>query len=208
MKSKAAEEPILAEVVIQRPSSAGVEPSEKKKDEPDQWYVIFRFSIAGEPTFRSVVELLDGSYAVEESATGEQSPVSENAPRARSERSAQDQKGRQDPYQLVHSATFDIPSVQWNPLSGKLPLQLHATVSNAREYLMQTHTNKTQPQLDLTLIKLSPYTPTAAVAARGGNPLDHLHHWLVEVDFEQQAEARMPAEKVFMLLDGRVLSLR
>jgi hypothetical protein len=187
----------------------------RPEDFAAQWLVAFTFVLQPEGPERTVVSLLDGSYATERpGATG--NSKAKLAPRQRGEAqpssdrkesayraSRTDSAPPKNPYKEIHSQDFELPKVQWNPLVEGFPLSLKPEIQRARAHLTEKR-SVPEDALSLEGISLEEFWPTEAALARNLNLLENMHHWLVVFQFCERAAVPY-GHCVYMLLDGRIL---
>jgi hypothetical protein len=107
-------------------------------------------------------------------------------------------------YDLIHSAGFVIPSVQWDPDAQEFPLNLSVESEKAKEFLAANR-DVTKGTVSLLEIFLENYMPTEAVRANHLNFSENRHHWLVVFRFSAQEEELLKRFTVYVLLDGSIL---
>ena len=108
------------------------------------------------------------------------------------------------PFGDLISPDFQIPGTQWDALASEFPLDLNQELLHAIESDSKGISNSGD-LAKLVEISVEKFFPAGRIQAKGLEPQLHLNHWLVIFRFRQDI-ARIRDYKIYMLLDGRLLS--
>ncbi len=158
----------------------------------NQWMVEFLFSnqLGRLDGHKSVVMLLDGSFADEVSA-----PLAKPAPENHPDISYV------GPYGRVIRPDFTPIKVQWNPYQDAFPLNLDDEIDRGRNYL-QREKNADIKKI-LIRIAIVHYVPSGAINHQGLNYEANTGHWMCEFFFKDKKNEY----RLYMLLDGSIFDV-
>jgi hypothetical protein len=155
-----------------------------------QWMVEFQFStqLGRFSRNKSVVMLLDGSFADEVSA-----PLAKPAPEYHP-----DESGYDNPYARFIRPDFTPIKVQWNPYQDAFPLNLDDEIDRGRNYLQRE--KNADITISLRRIAIVHYVPSGAINHQGLNYEANTGHWMCEFFFKDKKNEY----RLYMLLDGSI----
>jgi hypothetical protein len=201
-----------------RPAEPGT--SQEARASTNAWVVTLKFTeVLHAPILSDlhcVTMLLDGTYATERIRKKTPPERDMTAPRASPSASLpapRDDSGsthsvrkppqKENPYELVRRADFQVPAVQWNP-ETPFPLDLDELVSRTHSSMVET--NGMPEAFALQALSIDRYFPDGAVPDVATRLLNHRWHWLLRCSYAEKP-GHWREYCAYILLDGRTLSV-
>jgi hypothetical protein len=165
-----------------------------------------------------VLMLLDGTYATERQrpktrreAVSFQPPNPSSAPSVSSgddseaRRPQRHRIPKETPSDMVRRADFQVPNVQWNPLTP-FPMDMSDLLAKTRETLLQTY--EMPEGFALQELQMSTYLPDGAVPDVSIRMQKHRWHWMIVCHYgNKPSDPPSVSYYAYLLLDGRTLSV-
>lgn len=188
-----------------------------RNDLTNQWFIGFSWRLEGSHQMSNrlarkehVVMLLNGAFAKKTIKSTDNSGGPQSTPQFPSRnmspgRSAPEPSSHAaKPFAMLEDPKFPLPSIQWDPETESIPVDLHGQANRALGHIAKNF--GTSEGLMLKEIWLGNYTPVKVIDAQGKSITKNLHHWVITFSFARIARPTEADFDVNMLLDGRMLN--